>query len=79
MAGPPLGGGRSFLQHTHPHLLSSFVGWAAEGLLWSLIQLLLGLSGGKQWGAAADRDGDDGWDGDMDGAAHAALAGDEQA
>ena len=41
MAGSPLGGGRSFLQHTHPHLLSSPVGRAAEGLLWSLIQLLL--------------------------------------
>ena len=36
MTGPPRGAGH--LSHTHPHLLSSPVGEAVQGLLWSLIQ-----------------------------------------
>ena len=33
MAGPLLSGGGDHLQDTHPHSLSTSVGWAAEGLL----------------------------------------------
>ena len=36
---PP--GGAGHLSHTHPHLLSTPVGEAVQGLLWSLIQQLL--------------------------------------
>ena len=45
---PPPRGGQIILQHTHPHLLSTPVGRAAEGLLWSLIQLLLLLEGERR-------------------------------
>ena len=43
---PP--GGAGHLSHTHPHLLSTSVGEAVQGLLWSLIQLLLLLPGAVQ-------------------------------